>query len=420
MPIVSLALKSLLNRRITALITVLSIAVSVLLLLGVDRLSKGTRQSFQSTISGVDLIVGARGSATQLLLYSVFHIGDATKDLSSAAFEDVKAMPGAAWAVPLSLGDSHKGFRVVGTSTDYFAHFKYGPKRALAFAAGQEFSDLFEAVVGAEVADTLGYKVGEEIVIAHGSGPSAVHQHKDKPFRVAGILARTGTPVDRGVYVPIDAITAIHADWQSGAPPRPGTGLSEEAVRAMKLPPPRVTAILVGLSSKLALFSLQRKINEYDAEPLTAILPGVVITDIWRLIGTAQSALQLISAFVIAAGLLGMVGILLTALNERRREIAILRSLGASPRAVLGLFVLEAVFFALAGAVLGYLALAGLTLGFGDLIAARFGLFLPSAVPTLADLEIVGVVVAAAAALGLLPAGIAYRNALVDGLAMRI
>ncbi|NWG45638.1 MAG: ABC transporter permease [Alphaproteobacteria bacterium] len=420
MLILDLAAKSLLNRRFTASLAILSIAVSVALLVGVNRLSEGTRASFQSTISGTDLIVGARGSSTQLLLYSVFHIGDATKDMSFAAYEDVAGLPDVAWAVPLALGDSHRGFRVVGTSTDYFEHFRHGGKKRLAFADGAPFADLFDVVIGADVARTLGYRPGDKVVVAHGSGTAAIHDHDTLPFTVTGTLAPTGTPVDRALYVPLDAITAIHVDWQSGRPPRPGEETSADALRTEELPPPRVTAMLLGLKSRMGLFQTQRAINEYEAEPLTAILPGVVITEIWRLIGVAERALTVISGFVVAAGLFGMIGILLTALNERRREIAILRSLGATPAAVLGLFTLESLLFGAAGIVLGYGVLSLASLLLADFVSTRFGLFLPFHWLTATDLKLFAAVLGASGLLGLVPAGIAYRSALTDGLAMRL
>ncbi len=160
MPILTLALKSLLNRRFTALLTLLSIALSVALLLGVERVRSETRASFSSTISGTDLIVGARSGPVQLLLYSVFRIGNATNNISWQSYQDIAAHPKVAWTVPISLGDSHRGFRVLGTTPGYFDHYRYARDRRLEFAAGARFDDLFDAVLGAEVADALGYRTG--------------------------------------------------------------------------------------------------------------------------------------------------------------------------------------------------------------------------------------------------------------------
>jgi putative ABC transport system permease protein len=157
MMIVRLALQSLGNRRVTALLTVLAIAVSVMLLLGVEKVRTGARQSFADTISGTDLIVGARSGSLNLLLYSVFRIGNATNNVTWKSYQDIAKRPEVAWIVPLSLGDSHHGFRVLGTDTDYFTHYKFRHGQSMRFAAGGPFKDLFDAVIGSDVAAALGY-----------------------------------------------------------------------------------------------------------------------------------------------------------------------------------------------------------------------------------------------------------------------
>ena len=176
MIVLRLALQSLRNRWLTALLTVLAIAVSIALLLGVEKVRTGARQSFADTISGTDLIVGARSGSINLLLYSVFRIGNATNNITWASYQDIAARPEIAWIVPLSLGDSHRGFRVLGTTPDYFKHYKYRRAHGLTFAAGKPFADLFDAVIGADVAAALGYKVGDPIVVAHGLGTVVVRR----------------------------------------------------------------------------------------------------------------------------------------------------------------------------------------------------------------------------------------------------
>ena len=212
MTILPLALRSLWNRRGTALLTIFSIAVSVSLLLGVQKMRVAARDSFANTVSGVHLIVGARSGPLNLLLYSIFRVGDATANVSWASYQKIARHPDVDWTIPISLGDSHRGFRVVGTNADYFAHYQYGGDRTLRFAQGKPFADLFDVVLGAEVARQLGYKLGDEIIVAHGLGRVSFSQHKDKPFRVAGILAASGTPVDRSLHVSLEAISAICAD----------------------------------------------------------------------------------------------------------------------------------------------------------------------------------------------------------------
>ncbi len=414
-----IARSSLKSRRVSALLTLLTIAVSVALLLAVERIRVETRNSFSSTISGTDLIVGARTGPVQLLLYSVFRIGDATNNIRYASYQEIAQHPQVAFAIPISLGDSHRGFRVIGTTSAYFEHFRFGDKRSLAFAQGAPFADLYDAVLGAEVAQELGYTLDQQIVIAHGTGRADIMRHDDKPFRIVGILARTGTPVDRSVHVSLEAIEAIHVDWQSGAR-LPGRMIDAQAARAMDLTPKAVTAVFVGLRSRMAAFSIQRQINEFRGEPLLAIMPGITLTQLWSLIGVAENALLLVAICVVIAGILGMVTALVTTLNERRREMAILRALGARPWHIGLLLVLEATLLSAVGALLGWLLLALAMLALAPWLASAYGLFIQPLAIVPRELLLVGAVVASGILAGLIPALMAYSRSLSDGLSIRV
>jgi putative ABC transport system permease protein len=420
MKTLSLALRSLANRRTTALLTLCAIAVSVALLLGVQKLRTAARDGFANTVSGVDLIVGARSGQINLLLYSVFRVGDATANVSWDTYQKVARRSDVAWTIPLSLGDSHRGYRVLGTNLDYFRHYKFAGGRELAFESGKPFADLYDAVLGAEVARALGYKLGDPIVISHGLGNVSFAKHDDKPFRVAGILARTGTPVDRTVHVSLEAITAIHVDWQSGMRALPGGRVDAEATRAMDLTPDSITAFMVGMQNRVMTFGLQRAVNEYRQEALLAIMPGVALTQLWNLVGIADTALMIVAAFVVLAGLLGMLTAILTSLNERRREMAILRSVGARPRHVFTLLVTEAGLLAAGGVAAGVALCYGLMYAAKPLLERRFGLFLEPGGLTGYDIALLASIVAAALVMGALPAWRAYRNTLADGLTPRV
>ena len=419
MAILSLAWQSLRNRRSTASLTVISIALSVTLLVGVERLRTEARASFANTLSGTDLIVGARSGPVQLLLYTVFRIGDATNNMSWQSYQDIIAHPRIAWSVPISLGDSHRGFRVLGTTTAYFDRYRYARDRQLTVAEGQRFADLYDAVIGAEVAEQLGYRLDDSIVIAHGASDVSFARHDDKPFRVAGILARTGTPVDRTVHVSLEAIEAIHIDWQSGAP-MPGISISAEQARTMDLTPKVITGALVGLKSKVATFQVQRFVNDYPQEPLSAILPGVALSQLWNLIGIAENALLIVSVFVVVVGLFGMLTALLTSLNERRREMAILRSVGARPGHVFALIMGEAGFLTLLGALLGLSLLYLLLLTGQPIIESRFGIFIAIGGLSSHESILLGAVVSAGFLVGSIPSYRAYRLSLADGLSVRV
>ncbi len=418
MIILRLALQSLANRKLTALLTILSIAFSVALLLGVEKVRTGARQSFADTISGTDLIVGARSGGLNLLLYSVFRIGNATNNVTWKTYQDIASRPEIDWIVPISLGDSHRGFRVMGTVPEYFKLYHYRHGRSLEFASGGPFSDLFDAVIGADVAAQLGYKVGDRIVVAHGLGSVSFLEHDDKPFRVSGILAKTGTPVDRTVHVSLAAIVAIHVDWQSGAR-IPGQTVSADEVRHMNLEPKEITAAFIGLKSKLAAFRLQRAINEYPEEPLSAILPGAALQELWGLVGTAETALAAVSGMVVLTALLGMVTMILTTLNERRREMAILRSVGATPVTILSLLATEAGVLTFFGVVLGTVLLYAALILLQPFIDRTYGLHIAIDPPTQDQLTVLAGIVIAGFVAGLLPALRAYRLSLADGMTVR-
>lgn len=416
-----LALASLANRRFTALLTALSIALSVCLLLAVERVRTEARASFASTISGTDLIVGARSGSVNLLLYSVFRIGNATNNIRWDSFEHYASDPHVKWAIPISLGDSHRGYRVMGTDASYFEHYQYGRHQNLQLAQGRAFaSDPFEVVLGAEVADTLHYQLGQQIVLAHGVAAISLVKHDDKPFTVVGILARTGTPVDRTLHISLGGMEAIHIDWHNGVPARGAERISADQARNMDLAPKAITAFMLGLNSKISTFALQRDINEFRGEPLLAILPGVALQELWSLMGTAEQALMVISVFVVLTGLIGMLTAILTSLNERRREMAILRSVGARPWHIASLLILEAFALAGSGVVVGVgLLYAGIA-GAQGYVQANYGLYLPLSLPSAYECSLLGLILAAAVLMGAIPAWRAYRQSLADGLSIHL
>lgn len=416
--IVLLSLKSLRNRKFTVSLTILSIGLSVALLLGVEKIRTESRTSFTNTISGTDLVVGARSGPIQLLLYSVFRIGHATNNISWESYREISESPAISWTVPISLGDSHKGYRVMGTSDDYFTHFRYGSKKELSLAAGQPFSDLYDAVLGAEVARKLGYRVGDKVVIAHGAGEVSFIKHDDKPFTVTGVLEPTGTPVDQTVHVSLAGIEAIHADWQGGRP-LPGLSLSADQVRKLNLTTRAITAFFVKLKSPIATFKMQRIINQYKEEPLTAILPGVALQQLWELIGVAEKTLMAVSAFVVVVGLLGMLTMMMTSLNERRREMAILRSVGVQPIHVFSLIIGEALLVTTIGVIVGIILLYGLLLLAQPLLMTHLGLYIEISTLSRYELMLIGLVLLFGAVAGLVPGYRIYRYSVNDGMTIK-
>ena len=418
MILLKLTWRSLWNRRISLMLTLLSVAISVSLLLGVEYIRKEARNSFMNTISGTDLVVGARSGPVQLLLYSVFRIGNATNNIGWDSYQEFAKHKWVKWTVPMSLGDSHKGYRVLGTSTDYFKHYRYANKKNLAFEDGKPFADVFDAVIGAEVAEKLGYSVGDSIILAHGAGSTSFANHDNKPFTVTGILKLTGTPVDRTVHVSLEGIEAIHIGWESGS--KPGIEIPADSVKKMDLQPKVITAFLAGLKNRSATFRLQRQINEYPREALLATVPGVALAELWNALGQFEVVLRIITFFVLIAGMLGMLTTLLSTLNERRREMAILRAVGAYPGQVFLLFIMEAVIISLLGGLLGMLITGVLVVFAQPWVASEYGLYLNHWLPQWSDWMLLALVVSLATLFSVLPGWIAYRRSLQDGLTVRV
>ena len=415
MMLLRLGLASAWNRRHTLMLTLLSAALAVTLLLGVERLRHATKAAFAQSISGSDLVIGARSSPVQLVLYAVFRLGEATNNLRWSSYESISQLPMVAWSIPLSLGDSHRGSPVLGTTAAYFTHYRHGAAKSLSLIEGRPFTTHFEAVLGAEVAARLGYRLGDRIILSHGAGDFSLGEHADKPFVVVGILSPTGTPVDRTVHVSLASIEAIHLDWIAGAP-IPGLNIPPDQVSKFDLQPKTITAVLVGLKNRAAVFRVQRQINEFAAEPLLAVLPGVALDELWQVVGLVEKILLLVSALVVVIGLAGLVAVVLASLNERRRELAILRSVGASLPQILALLLIEGILLTICGALLGFALLSSLGVVFAPMLESRLGLSLALALPNSQEMKLLGMVVLTGAMSSLIPALQAYRLALADGL----
>lgn len=417
MKLLPLAAKSAWNRRLSLSLTIISIAISVMLLLSVDKIRKDAKSSFINTIAQTDLIVGARSGPVNLLLYSVFRLGDATNNVSWESYQEIASLKQVEWTIPLSLGDSHRGFRVLGTNLDYFKYYRYSKDKSLAFESGKPFSGVFDVVLGATVAKKLGYSLGDKIVVAHGLGSTEFSRHDDKPFIVVGILQPTGTAIDRTLHVLLEGISAIHIDWQSGR--RSAIEIDAEKALRMDLQPKDITAFLVGLKNRITTFRVQRQINEYRQEPLMAVIPGSTLTQLWNLLGNFETVLLAVSLLVVAAGLAGLTTTVISSLNERRREMAVLRAIGAHPYDILLLFLIETLLVVTLSILLGigllYLAL----LISQPILLDWVGINLPISPLDGEQWLILLAILVTSLIVSLFPGMIAYRRSLQDGLMIR-
>ncbi len=403
----SLAWYSLKYRRSTVLLTILSLTLAIALLLGVERLRSHVKSSFENTLSSTDLIVGGRTGQLNLLLYSIFRIGNATNNIDWKTVRLLEKHRDVDWIVPISLGDSHQGFSVLGTDNRYFQFYRYGNKQPLILSEGEQLNRLGDVVIGAQVASQLNYRLGTPLNIAHGLVDTPFNRHKNLQFNVVGILAPTGTPVDKTLHVSLAALDAVHAP----------VSVSHSSVAKDPLP---ITAVLLGVTSKLKLFALQRYLNTYALEPLTAIIPAMALQELWLLLGSVERLLQLISVFVVVLSFLGLLTILLLAQKERRREMAILRVMGARPQQLLFLLTLEAMLLTFISIVCALLLLGGVWYVIGPIIERQYGLQIPiqwiqfEEWKTLLGVQVLGTCI------GVIPAFFSYRRSLHDGIALRI
>jgi putative ABC transport system permease protein len=419
MLLIKLTLQSVWNRRLPFCLTVLSIALSVCLFLVVQRTRVAAKESFSNTISQTDLIVGGRTGSIQLLLYSVFHLGNATNNISYSTYEKFAHHPATQWTIPISLGDSHRGRRVVATQTSFFEHYRYAGDQSLSFLEGKPFERLFDVVLGNEVARSLNYGVGSKIALAHGISETGVtiQDHADKPFHVVGVLKPTGTPLDKSLFISLVAMEALHVDWADGGAPVAG---QEAKVSDLESNPPEVktiTSFFLRTKSRIQTLSLQREVNTFEEEALLGIIPGVALSELWNTVAYAEMALQAVSLCVVVVGMVGMLLSVYTSLQERRREIAIFRAIGMGSKSIYALIVGESFLIAFLGTVCGFLLSFFLIFTLKAWIAEQFGLQMPLGIPTTEEwLYLMGLVLFGGV-LGFLPAWRAYRNSLVDGLA---
>lgn len=414
-----LALSSAWNRRFVVALIVLSIALATFLVLTLERVRADVRESFSQSVSGTDLIVGPRGGRVELLLYSVFRLGGATANLKWSSAEAIGSHRAVAWWVPISLGDSHRGYPVLATTQAYFEHFRHGRRERLVAAQGRPFSEAFETVIGADVAQALGYRIGSRITLSHGSGSVDMNDHADRQFTVVGILQRTGTPVDRTVHITLQAMEALHEEWAGGVK-LPGGAPSATKAHDHEETPDTISAMLVGLKSRAAVFSMQRDVADFRGEPLMAILPAVVLDELWEVVGGTERALQVMTGFVVLTSLAGLVAVVLAGLEQRRRELAILRAVGAGPRHMLQLLCAEGALLTLAGVALGLLAHWAGVLLLADWVRERWGITLARVPLGTNELILLAAILACGLLASLVPGWRAYRLSLADGLSPRV
>ena len=442
----NLVIKSILNRWLSCFLIILTLSSSISLFFIVTRIQDSVKTSFQNTVSGVDTVVSARGGDLQILLNTVFLIGQPSQTINWETFKNIQSKEDVNFSIPITLGDSHKGYKVVGTSNEYFDKIKYSRKRSLIFAQGTGFSGVFDVVLGSAVAEKLDYSLGSSIAISHGLSEGGVkhsftddsdhadhadheeheehadhddhadHDHGSAGFEVVGILAPTGTPIDNAVYIHTTGYEAIHKGWIGN---QQVAEVSLQDILEADLEPKTISAVFVSLKNRTKLFQFQREINGYAPEALTAVIPGITLSRLWQLTGNVDKAFKIITVFIILIALLGMMSMTIAGLNSRRREMAILRSVGASPRNIVGLLLSESIIISALSCILGYLLMIFLFYFGKTYLENSYGIFLEGYSIKTYDIEIILAVVITSLLATIIPAVQIYRSTLRDGLSVK-
>ena len=459
----TLVFQSLLNRWLSCLLIILTLAFSISLYFTVSRIQESVKASFKSTVSGVDSVVAARGGNLQILLNSVFLIGEPSAPIQWNTYQDIANNNKIKWAVPISLGDSHKGYRVIGTTNNYFKQIKYSSRKNIEFLTGNSFNDVFDVVLGSVVASKLNYNIGEEIAITHGLSDvgevhtftseknakhddhddhakheedeghddhedhakheedegrddHAGHDHENLGFKVSGILKPTGTPIDNAVYVSLAGIEAMHTGWIGN---QKVIDVSLEQIMEKELRPKTISAIFLSLNNRTQIFQFQRDVINYKEEAISSVMPGITLSRLWMLTGNVDKAFKIITFFIIIIALLGMIAMTIAGLSSRRREMAILRSVGASPVNIVSLLLVESIIISIISCILGYILMVVIFSLGKDYLQNNYGIFIDSFSIKNYDLQIVITIVFAALIATIVPAIQIYKNTVRDGLSVK-
>lgn len=375
------------------LLLTLGLASMGFVLLAQDRIER----AFERDLQGIDLVVGAKGSPLQLILAGVFHLDVPPGNVPLAEVRALARHPQVAQVIPLSLGDSAMGFRIVGSTHDYPAHY------GATLAQGGLWTAPLQAVLGAQVAQATGWRIGQPFVGEHGLGGGG-HAHGESPYTVVGVLRPCGCVLDRLVLTDTASVWAVH----EGLAPGEFEGLSAEDRTAIEAER-EVTLALVRYNTPMAAIGLPRWVN--STTKMQAAAPALEITRLLTLVGTGTRVLQGMGAVLLLVAGLSVFIALWNAVRERRADTALLRLLGAPPRRVGGLLLCEALWLAALATAAGLLLAQGLTALLGWMWMADMGLATSATghwPPTLWGVPVAALGVALAAAA--VPAISAYRS----------
>ena len=412
----SLLLKSMRSRIIPTSLVTISLMASMVLLLSIERIQQGTEEGFNQSISGVDAIIGPRSSSLELVLYTVFHLGRPTNNITTKTINDVKQRSDVSWLVPIALGDSHRGYRVIATEPNYFQHIRYGNNQPLTFSKGAPFTELSEATLGSDVAEKLNYSVGSEIQITHGSIESIGSKHDDFSFTVTGVLNKTGTPIDQAIFLDLKGYELLHLGWKSGKKVFSLEDIDLSSLPPDALNPKTVTAAFVGLKSKLTIFNFSKNIREYPEKAISAVIPGIALSELWSIVGLVDKGFQLLSWIIIAISLIAMVTLIIASLDNRKQEMTIYRANGASPKFLAAMVVYESLVIGLVAIIGAIILVTAVTYFATSQLNLALGISPSFKWISLDEIKVFGIILLSGVLSSLIPAAMVFRKNLHQAL----
>ena len=390
MTTIALALRYLVSRPLPALLNLVLLTLGLASITFVLLVSTQVSRAFQRDLAGIDLVVGAKGSPIQLILAGVFHIDVPPGNVPLADIRALQQHPQVGQLIPLSLGDSLRGYRIVGTTPEYLAHYRLRP------AQGRAWQQPLEAVLGAHAARETGLAVGQAFIGNHGLGGGG-HAHGDTPYRVTGVLAPCGCVADRLILTGLESVWQVHEK---------ALAVDDDDRKALEAER-EVTMALITYKSPLAAVTFPRMVNTQTG--MQAAAPAVEVTRLMRMLGVGAELLQGFGAVLLVAAGLSVFIALWNSVRERRADLAMLRMLGASPWKVAALLVCEALWLAAAATVLGLAAGHGLTALVGSVLAGQQSLPLSGWAWEPQEVWIPVAALATAVLAALVPAAAAYR-----------
>ena len=337
--ILRIAFKNLLHKPLYAVLCWLLLACSTAVLLLLITLSRQAQEQLEKQIDGVDMVLGAKGSPLQLILSSVYNIDAPTGNIYLEEAQRFMQHPLVESAIPVSLGDSYMGYRIIGTTDAYLKRYNLQP------TSGKVFSKAMEVVIGATVAQRSQLKIGSKFAGTHGLGEKG-HVHEEHSYVVTGILPATGLSVDQLILTPLQSVWEIHEKPHA-------THEEHEEHEEHETAKQQITAVLIKFKSPLAQLQMPRMVNENTN--MQAAVPAIEVNRLQSLMGSGTTVLRILGWLLAALATCSIFVMLVQGTHERRYELALLRSMGFGRGKLLGLVLAEAAILGIAGIIGGFL-----------------------------------------------------------------